>query len=132
MKKLLTVAVFITALFAAQSANRQINNNDVAVKTPSLERSIQFAQAEVKEVISAVSGGNCVSYNEQIQKGKIYERKFENSCNYAVTISYKYKNGGKSVSVSGQEIKAGKHKWLPAGDSNEITEFKEKKVSGKN
>ncbi|MDR3287264.1 MAG: hypothetical protein LBT27_07470 [Prevotellaceae bacterium] len=76
MKKLLMVAVFVTALFAAQNANGQKRNDDVVImQTPSLEQSavegIIYVIAEVEQTESSpllLEEGGYISAGETIKE----------------------------------------------------------------
>jgi methyl coenzyme M reductase alpha subunit len=132
MKKTLVVAVFVTALFAAQNANGQEINSDAVVQTSTLEQpaleTIMYAIAEVEqiELSSWLSeGGDCVSYGGAIKLAhRLYERKFTNSCSYSVTIKYKYSNGKKNIQVV-KTLAANSTQQLPAGVDGNITDFEE-------
>jgi hypothetical protein len=90
MKRSLVAVVFVITLFAAQNANGQISNHDVAVQTPS---SYQLV-AEYLIPLEMNSEDNnapatCYSYWVSENVGW-YTAKFTNNCDVALTFHYQY------------------------------------------
>ncbi|MDR3287266.1 MAG: hypothetical protein LBT27_07480 [Prevotellaceae bacterium] len=120
MKKLLVVAVFVTALFAAQNANGNVCKDEE--KTSS---QVQISNNDQNDEISLGLGGSCITCSKPIKLGnKVYERKFKNSCSYSVSFEYKFWNGQKWIKVN-YTLSANQSANLPAGVDGSIDDFYE-------